>query len=296
MADQRTPSPAAKAPRPRLGRGLAALMGERLADTAQDQSQPIRTVEIDRLEPNPFQPRAIGTSSELEPLAESIRVQGILQPLLVRSHPITKDRYQIVAGERRWRAAILAGLSEVPVLHRQMSDAEAAATALVENLQRLDLNPIEEAEGLQRLIDEFHLTHEELGHAVSKSRAHVGNMVRMLKLPSRIQTEIRNGNVTFGHARALLTATDPDMLMDQILAKGLSVRQTEALAAQKASDSRSPAATPREQDPDTAALVQTLIERLGYKVAIATNSTGGGRLVIHFRDSFHLEELVGKLS
>jgi ParB family chromosome partitioning protein len=270
-------------------------MGERLTDVDPDPSQPVRTVEIDKLDPNPFQPRTIGSDSELETLAESIRVQGILQPLLVRTHPVTKGRYQIVAGERRWRAAALAGLSEVPVLHRNMTDAEAAATALVENLQRLDLNPIEEAEGLQRLISEFDLTHEALGHAVSKSRAHVGNMVRLLKLPARVQDEIRKGTVTFGHARALLTAADPGALTDQILARGLSVRQTESLAAQTAAEAHTPAA-PRQQHPDTAALVQDLIERLGYRVGITTNANGGGRLVIHFRDSLHLDELVSKLT
>src|SRR6202020_1313108 len=165
-------------------------------------------------------------AEELESLAESIRVQGILQPILVRSHPTTPERYQIVAGERRFRAAMQAGLNEIPAIRRDMDDSDAAVVALVENLQRQDLNAIEEAEGDQRLLQDFGFTHEALGYAVTKSRSHVANTIRLLRLPDPIKSVVRSGSLSSGHARALLTYPNPEALVDQILKQGMSVRQT----------------------------------------------------------------------
>ncbi len=177
---------------PRLGRGLAALLGD-MAVQAPPVAGTIRQVPIDLLEPNPFQPRTTMDAGALEELAQSIRAQGILQPLLVRPHPAAPDRFQIVAGERRWRAAGAAGLHEVPALVRDMADTDAAAVALVENLQRQDLNPIDEAEGYDRLLSQFGLTQEALGQAVGKSRSHVTNILRLLNLPPAVKQAVRNG-------------------------------------------------------------------------------------------------------
>ncbi len=177
---------------PRLGRGLAALLGDIAVQVPSDTGT-VRQVPLDLLEPNPFQPRTIIEPAALEELAQSIRLRGILQPLLVRPHPATADRFQIVAGERRWRAAGAAGLHEVPALVREMADTEAAAIALVENLQRQDLNPIDEAEGYDRLLTQFGLTQEALGQAVGKSRSHVTNMLRLLNLPPLVKEAVRKG-------------------------------------------------------------------------------------------------------
>ncbi|HQT79821.1 MAG TPA: ParB/RepB/Spo0J family partition protein, partial [Rhodopila sp.] len=216
---------------PRLGRGLAALLGDSAPQASADQANTIIPLPVDQIDPNPFQPRTSFNAEELESLADSIRVQGVLQPILVRPHPTAEDRYQIVAGERRFRAATLAGLTEIPAMRRDLDDSDAAIVALVENLQRQDLNPLEEAEGFQRLLDDFGLTHEALGYAVSKSRSHIGNTIRLLKLPDPIKNEIRSGALTSGHARALLSAPNPEVLAEQIIKRALSVRQTETLVA-----------------------------------------------------------------
>jgi ParB family chromosome partitioning protein len=210
----------------------------------------------------------------LHELAESIRLRGILQPLLARPHPSTSGQYQIIAGERRWRAAQQAGLHEVPVLVRNLADSDAMAASLVENLQRQDLNPIEEAEGFKRLIEEFGLTQEQLGEAVGKSRSHVANMMRLLQLPPSVRTEVQNGTLSAGHARALLAHPNPEQAALQVLARGLNVRQTEALATTKSS---TPVTTRDEnaRDPETVALERDLSEKLGLRVQIAFDGRGG---------------------
>ena len=169
----------------------------------------LRQIPLDLLDPNPFQPRVAFPQEGLEELAESIRVRGILQPILARMHPTHPERFYIVAGERRWRAAGLAGLHEVPAIVREMSDTEAATAALIENLQREDLNPMEEAEGYSRLLDELRVTQEKLAEAVGKSRSHITNALRLLNLPPRVQEEVRKGTLSFGHARALLAIPIP---------------------------------------------------------------------------------------
>lgn len=274
---------------PRLGRGLAALLGD--AAAGRQDGEGVRTLPIELLEPGPYQPRHAVDPATLTELVDSIRARGILQPLLARPHPAVPGRYQIIAGERRWRAARAAGLHEVPTLVRPLADAEAMAAALVENLQRQDLNPVEEAEGYRRLMTEFAMTQEALGEAVGKSRSHVANTLRLLNLPPRVLIELRNGAITAGHARALLTHPDPEKAALSVIARGLNVRQTEALTARPAA-SASPAR--REKDPDTAALERSLTARLGLKVDIQSDG-GAGTLRLAFRSLDQLDGLIALL-
>jgi ParB family chromosome partitioning protein len=281
----------AKPATPRLGRGLAALFGDlptRDADTAIDD---IRRLPIDLLDPNPFQPRMNFDDEMLSNLAESIRTQGILQPILVRPHPEVAGRFQIIAGERRWRAAGIAGLHEIPVICRELTDVESAAAALIENLQRENLNPIEEAEGYQRLIENFGLTHETLGIAVSKSRAHVGNIVRLLTLPDDVRDQVRKGVLSLGHARAMLTLPDPSLAVAVVIKKGLSVRQTERLAQRMLT--QKPEARP---EPDTAHVEHELAAQIGYRVKVSASPRGDGSLTIWFSDLFQLDDLIARLT
>jgi ParB family transcriptional regulator, chromosome partitioning protein len=280
---------------PRLGRGLAALFGDlptRGADgTPNGAMDDIRRLPIDLLDPNPFQPRMNFDADMLRDLAESIRTQGVLQPILVRPHPDVSARFQIIAGERRWRAAGISGLHEIPVICRELNDVESAAAALIENLQRENLNPIEEAEGYQRLIQNFGLTHEALGTAVSKSRAHVGNIVRLLTLPESVRDEVRKGALTLGHARAMLTLPDPARIVPEVVNKGLSVRQTERLVQRMLTEK--PA---RQAAPDTAHVESDLAAQIGYRVKIAASSSGDGTLTIWFSDLFQLDDLITRLT
>jgi ParB family transcriptional regulator, chromosome partitioning protein len=274
---------------PRLGRGLAAILGE--AALTPDAPGGIRQTPIDLLEPSPFQPRRAMNDEALQELAESIRARGILQPLLIRPHPQVLGRFQIVAGERRWRAAGLAGLHEVPALVRELSDSEAMASALVENLQRQDLNPIEEAEGYSRLLDEFGMTHETLAQAVGKSRSHLTNTLRLLNLPDRVKQAVRRGEISAGHARALLGVVDPEAGMAAVLEQGLSVRQTEALADKKQADRER---EPSVKDPDMAALEHELSEELGMRVEIAARGQAGA-VRIHYRNLDQLDAFLARL-
>ncbi len=279
---------------PRLGRGLAALMGDAPAhEEAGAPSTPVRSLAVDHLEPGPFQPRTSFNPESLAELVASIQARGILQPLLARPHPTHAKRYQIIAGERRWRAAQEAGLHEVPVLVRELSDADAMAASLVENLQRQDLNPIEEGEGFRRLIEEFGLTQEQLGTAVGKSRSHVANSMRLLQLPSRVRTDVQEGRLSAGHARALLAHPDPEQAAKTVLARGLSVRQTEALCTAKSGDAKP--ARERVEDPETEALQRDLSERLGLAVQIAFDGRGGA-VTIKYRSLDQLDGLIALLN
>lgn len=284
----------AKESAPRLGRGLAALLGD-AAITRQADVPGIRNLPIDTLEPSPYQPRRPIDPGSLDELIASIRAHGILQPLLARPHPDAPGRYQIVAGERRWRAAQAAGLHELPVLLRPLADSEAMAAALVENLQRQDLNPIEEAEGYRRLLDEFGLSQESLGEAVGKSRSHVANTLRLLNLPPRVQAEVRTGGLTAGHARALLAHPEPEKAALHVIARGLNVRQTEALAAQRTEMLAPEADTGQRKDPDIAALERTLAARLGLEVSIKPQGKGGS-LRIRYRSLDQLDGLITLLT
>ncbi|MBN9511073.1 MAG: ParB/RepB/Spo0J family partition protein [Alphaproteobacteria bacterium] len=287
----------AREPPPRLGRGLAALLGDAGSGLAADAAA-VRTVPIGDLAPNPNQPRSEIRAAPLDELVASIRARGILQPLLARPHPREPGRYEIIAGERRWRAAQAAGLHEVPVLVRPFQDPEAMAASLVENLQREDLNPLEEAEGYRRLLDEFTMSQEALGGAVGKSRSHVANMLRLLNLPPRVQTELRKGAISAGHARALLADPAPEQAALVVIARGLNVRQTEALVTQRArgeTDHQTAGAQGSAKDPDLAALERSLSARLGLKVEIAPRGRGGA-VRIHFQTPDQLEGVLALLS
>lgn len=277
----------------RLGRGLAALLGD-MAVQAPPQAGTVKQVPLDLLEPNPFQPRTTMDPVALDELAGSIRIQGVLQPLLIRPHPSNPGRYQIVAGERRWRAAATAGLHEVPTLVREMADTEAAAVALVENLQRQDLNPIDEADGYDRLLTQFGLTQETLGQAVGKSRSHISNILRLLNLPAAVKEAVRKGALSAGHARALLSHPEPEVAMRDVIDRQLSVRQTEALATR---EDRTPADSHYEptHGPDAVALERYLAELLGLKVHVTFNGKSG-RIQINYTDLDQLDNIVKILS
>ncbi len=278
-------------PTPRLGRGLAALMGEAAATLDSPAAAGVQALPLAALEPGPFQPRmGINHAAQAE-LTESIRARGILQPILVRPHPADPARYQIIAGERRWRAAQAAGLSEVPSLVRALGDADALAAALVENLQRQDLNPIEEAEGYQRLLDEFGLQQDALAEAVGKSRSHITNTLRLLNLPRSIQGDVRSGALSAGHARLLINHRDPEAIAIAVIARGLNVRQTEALMQRRPTAS----ATLPEKDPETEATERLLTEHLGLKVSLRFDGKAGV-LAIQYRSLDQLDALVQLLT
>ena len=295
------PAKGKDAPPKRLGRGLSALFGEAASPQAPAapaaEGAPVmastQNLSIAALEPSPFQPRAGIDREKLDDLVASIAANGVLQPLLVRPHPTAQGRYQIIAGERRWRAAQAVPLHEVPVLVRDLDDRTAAAAALVENLQRSDLNGIEEAEGYRRLAEAEALDHAEIGRLVGRSRSHIANTIRLLNLPFVVQTLVREGKLTAGHARALLAAPDPGMLAERVIREGLSVRQTEALA-QRPEASRPAKAAPRK-DPNVEALARDLTEQLGLKVAIRFDGKRGD-VRIAYKDLEQLDGLIAVLN
>jgi ParB family transcriptional regulator, chromosome partitioning protein len=281
----------------RLGRGLAALIGE-MDKPAEPQRQPIHAdgrVPIEFVMPNPRNPRRNFADGDLTDLAQSIREHGVVQPVVVRraSQP---GRYEIIAGERRWRAAQRAGLIELPVIIRDVDDRVALELAIVENVQRTDLNPIEEALGYQQLMDEHHYTQADLAQVIGKSRSHVANTLRLLKLPEIIHDMLVSGELSAGHARTLVTAEEPTALARRIVDEGLSVRQAEALAqlpaASHAKDARH--ATPSEKDPDTLALEKLLTDVTGLRVAI-NHREKGGEVRIAYRTLDQLDELCRRL-
>lgn len=272
-----------------LGMGLSALLGN-AADLAGADG--VRRVPIEFLRPNAVQPRRHFGEDELAALTESIRAKGVLQPLLVRR--LGGDgHYEIIAGERRWRAAQRAGCHELPVVVYELSDREALEVALLENVQRQDLTPLEEAEGYRRLIDEFGHTQEELARVLGKSRSHIANLIRLLALPAPVRTMLENGEITAGHARALLGAHDPAALANQVVAQGLNVRQTEALVKRE----RQQAATSRRRprDADTVALERDLSSRLGLPVRLQPRRQGG-TLSIAYRSLEQLDDLIKRLT
>jgi ParB family chromosome partitioning protein len=278
----------------RLGRGLAALIGE------MDQPTPVeaeRAVSADRMIPiefvgrNPRNPRRFFDDAELHELASSIRQHGIVQPIVVRT--MGRDRYEIIAGERRWRAAQLAGLVEIPVIIRDVDDKTALEIAIVENVQRADLNPLEEALGYEQLIAEYGYTQNDLGEIIGKSRSHVANSLRLLKLPEPVRDLLAAGSLSAGHARALVSTSDPAALAKTIVAKGMSVRDAEKLAQNniKAQSEPQGAATRREQkDSDTLALERTLSDALGLDVSI-NHKANGGQIRISYKSLEQLEEI-----
>lgn len=260
-----------------LGRGLSALLGdvqrEQPIDPAAPREGGVRLIDVAAIKPNPDQPRRHFDEAALEELAASLKERGVLQPIIVR----TQDSgYQIVAGERRWRAAQRAQLHQVPAIVRTMTDAETFELAIIENIQRQDLNAIEEAEAYQRLGAEYGHTQEALGKLVGKSRSHVANLLRLLELPGDVRAAVADGRLSMGHARALITAEDPATLAEQVMRDGLSVRDTEKLAKQaKGKPTRSGPMEYKGSSADTEALERQLSDLLGLKVAIAHGPKGG---------------------
>lgn len=273
-----------------LGRGLSALLGE---EDAAPESAP-RTMRIDLLHPGRYQPRHQFDTAGLEALAQSIREKGVLQPLLVRRHPGHADAFEIIAGERRWRAAQLAQLHEVPVVLREIDDREALEIALVENLQRQDLSALEEAEAYQRLLDEFSHTQDAVAQAVGKSRSHVANTLRLLELPTAVKQLLDEGKLTAGHARALLGASDPLVLAEVAVRRGLNVRQVERLA--KRSKAKPTQKAGHEKDADTRSVEHELTLALGMTVRIEPAHNGrAGTVSIAYRSLDQLGELIVRL-
>ncbi len=274
-----------------LGRGLSSLIPETPA-AGKDHNGP--NVPIEKLKPSPLQPRRRFTDDELNGLAESIRAKGVMQPLLVRAGGDGPGTYEIIAGERRWRAAQLAGVHELPVIVRDLSDRETLEVALLENIQREDLSPLEEAEAYQRLIDEFGHTQQELADTLGKSRSHIANLLRLLGLPVDVRSMVENGQLTAGHARALLSADDPLSLACIISKKGLNVRQTEMMVRlEKSGDTQQMSLSTKasEKDPDTLALERELSSNLGLKVTLKSKGKGGS-ISVAYRS---LEQLDGFL-
>ena len=287
-----------------LGRGLSALMSDVAEATPapNEQRAPDMTVPIERVYPNPDQPRRHFEPEALEDLANSIREKGIIQPLIVRPRPGIEGDYEIVAGERRWRAAQMAQLHRLPVLLRQFDDTEVLEIAIIENIQRADLSPVEEANGYSQLMEKFGHTQEKLANALGKSRSHIANTLRLLTLPQDVQDYLRDGKLTAGHARALITADDASVLARQVIKKGLSVRETEKLA-KKGDDNIFRDSTSRKKsgtgakDADTKALEGDLSANLALKVAIQHKAgSESGQLVISYENFDQLDELCRILS
>lgn len=279
----------------RLGRGLAALIGDDAAEEdLVDEARGYRRIPIELLHPNPHNPRRHFESGELDELVQSIRTQGILQPLIVRPRSEGQS-YEIVAGERRWRAAQRVPLHEVPALVRDFSDGEALEIALIENVQRADLNPLEEAQGYAQLIEHFGYTQQQLAASISKSRSHIANSLRLLGLPDEVKKHLETGALTAGHARTLVGAEAPAVLAEQIITSGLSVREAERLAQTAQKKHKKPRPEPRT-DADTRDLERRLGEALGLKVEIVDRGEAGGRLTVHYRNLEQLDEVSRRLA
>ena len=282
--------------RKRLGRGLAALIGEMDKPVAPEKSVAPADgrVPIEFVSPNPRNPRRHFGEADLADLAQSIREHGLVQPVVVRP-AAQPGRYEIIAGERRWRAAQRAGINEIPVIVRDVNDRTALELAIIENVQRTDLNAIEEAMGYQQLIDDHSYTQADLGQVIGKSRSHVANTLRLLKLPDVVRDMLVNGELSAGHARALITAQDPAGLAKRIVEEGLSVRQAEALAQLPADAIVEKQSTrPVEKDPDTIALEKLLTDVVGMKISIA-HKEKGGELRISYRSLEQLDDLCRRL-
>jgi len=291
---------AGDSPKNRLGRGLAALIGE--MDQPSTAKEPVissdNTVAIEHVRANPNNPRQVFADEELRDLANSIREHGIVQPILVR--PVINSGpylFEIIAGERRWRAAQLAELHSIPVIVREVADKQALEIAIIENVQRADLNPIEEAAGYQQLIDEHHYSQVDLAQVIGKSRSHVANTLRLLKLPSSVCAMVSDGTISAGHARALITAPNPEELAKLIAKDGLSVRQIEAMMQEGQAPKKSPSTKSLEskKDADTMALEKSLSDLLGMKVGLVFKTDGTGEVKIQYRSLEQLDDICRRL-
>lgn len=284
----------------RLGRGLAALIGDvpPIEATRVPSGDGIRRLPVEFIVASPNNPRRHFAPEELEDLTNSIREKGVMQPILVRPSAVDPDQYELVAGERRWRAAQRAGLHEVPVIIREVDDREALELAIIENVQRSDLNSLEESKGYDQLMQQFGYTQADLAQVIGKSRSHVANTLRLMKLPANVQQYVTDGALSAGHARALITATNPEALARRIIDGGLSVREAENLAQKQAQANddvgHSTKAAKAAKDADTLALEKTLSDLLGLKVAI-DHKERGGKIEIKYRTLEQLDDVCQRL-
>ena len=276
-----------------LGRGLDSLLGEDRA-TPSPSTAPA-TLPLDRLQAGKYQPRTRMNAEALSELAASIKEQGVMQPILVR--PIGTDRYEIIAGERRFRAAQMAGLDEVPVLVKPVADTAALAMALIENIQREDLNPLEEAQGVQRLIREFEFTHEQAAAAIGRSRSATSNLLRLLNLAKPVQDLLMDGHIDMGHARALLATDSAHQIQfaNRIVAKGLSVREAETLVAHASKPAEAARSNRPPRSRDIVRLEEELADALGATISLSANAQGRGKIVIGFASLDQLDGIVERL-
>jgi ParB family transcriptional regulator, chromosome partitioning protein len=276
-----------------LGRGLDALLANDIEDARNTDSQ--QMLNVTQLRPGKYQPRSYMDDAALQTLADSIKTQGIMQPILVRE--VSPDKFEIIAGERRWRASQMAGLSQVPVLVREIADESALAMALIENIQRENLNPLEEAQGIKRLIDEFAMTHEKAADAVGRSRVAVSNLLRLLSLSAPVQDLLMHNKLDMGHARALigLEAAQQIMLANKIISQDLSVREVESLVKKLGAEA---SAKPHKTAPnrDVLALQNTLSEKIGAVVSISAKANGAGMLKISYSNLDQLDDIIAKMS
>jgi len=282
----------------RLGRGLGSLIGnidELTHVSERDKKSGLSELDIDRIHRGKYQPRQNFDQQSLQELADSIRAQGIVQPIVVRPEA---DHFELVAGERRWRAAQIAGLQKIPAVIRNLDSKSAAAIALIENIQREDLNPLEEAQGLMRLIDDFDLTHQRVADSVGRSRASVSNLLRLLDLADPVKDQINRGMLDMGHARALLGLIRHDQIevANIVVNRGLSVRETEALVKQRLKGDARKKSTVKESDPDIRRLETSISEKLGAAVKIKSGKQGSGQLIISFHNSDELDGILQHLS
>ena len=284
-----------------LGRGLDALLGQPGEVETKNQKQGLTEIPIEQIGPGPFQPRKQIDESQLNELAQSIKVQGVIQPIVVRERAIadshTGVRFEIIAGERRWRATQIAGLENIPAVIRTIADSEAVAVALIENIQRENLNPLEEANAFQRLIIEYEMSHQEVANSVGRARASITNALRLLDLPSSVQELVNKKMLTMGHARALLSIEDRGMQLEVanlIVEKGLSVREAEGLV-RKIVEKKKPSQQKTMVDPDIQRLEKDLTNRLGARVSIKHKKTGSGTLSIKYSSSDELEGILSKI-
>ena len=274
-----------------LGRGLSSLMGEVNGDQKETTNLSENKISISKLRPSPIQPRRIFEKASIAELADSIKSKGLVQPILVRPSQSNPGEYEIIAGERRWRAAQVAQLHEIPAVVRNLDDVESLEIAIIENVQRADLSPIEEAAGYKKLMENYGHTQEALSEIVGKSRSHVANIIRLLSLPSSIQDMISQGLISSGHARAIMNSAFPEQLADKIISENLSVRQTEAIVKSK----KPIVKKLKLKDPDTLDLEKRLTEKLGLDVLINHSQKRGGSIKIKYRSLEQLELITGKL-
>jgi ParB family chromosome partitioning protein len=284
-----------EASRSRLGRGLASLIGDVGAEAPVERGRSQKRVPIELIKPNPRNPRRHFAETELEELAASIRERGVIQPIVVRAMRGATESYEIIAGERRWRAAQRAGLHDLPVVTLDVTDRESLEIAILENVQRADLNPLEEAAGYQRLSDEFGYAQDDIAKTVGKSRSHVANTLRLLKLPEPVKAYVNGGQLSAGHARQLVGLPNAEALAKDIVERGLNVREVEDLAREQADrPTKSPRAKPAK-DPNTTALERRLADALGLKVEIS-HKGNGGTLQVRYKNLDQLDEVVRRLA